>query len=236
MVTVDWLVFTWAAHHPMNNLYSNGFVSPPWLLFFLPHALLPPLWGVNLNRILTILIIAIVIRRRGGDLRSLLLVGTSMPLIWLMINGNIDFVSFLGLLLPPSLGLIAFSAKPQAGLGMVILYFKRHGWKVFIPLTILLTISFIIYRDWFAHMTPTIVPGRQFQFFPWLVPLGLYLLYRSLIEDDDAWATLASLFLVPYYGFWSLTFPLALLSIKHKRSAFTLWLASWCYQIIITFV
>jgi hypothetical protein len=119
---------------------------------------------------------------------------------------------------------------------MVILYFKRHGWKVFIPLTILLTMSFVIYRNWFAHMTPTIVPGRQFQFFPWLVPLGLYLLYRSLIEDDDAWAALASLFLVPYYGFWSLTFPLALLSIKHKRSAFTLWLAAWCYQIIITLV
>jgi len=83
-------------------------------------------------------------------------------------------------------------------------------------------------------MTPTIVPGRQFQFFPWLVPLGLYFLYRSWRDDDEAWAALASLFIVPYYGFWSLTFPLALLSTNHKRTAFALWLATWSYQIFIS--
>ena len=145
-----------------------------------------------------------------------------MPLIWLMMNGNIDFVPFLGLLLPPSLGVIALSVKPQVGIGMILLYFKRYDWKIFIPLTIILILSLIVYKSWFVHMTPTIVPGRQVQFFPWLVPLGLYLLYRSWRENDDAWAALASLCIVPYYGFWSLTFPLALLSIKHKSTAFCL--------------
>src|ERR1044071_5017805 len=135
MVTIDWLVFTWAVHHPMNNLlYTNGFVSPPWALLFLPHAFLPPTFGVNVNRILTLIMIAIVIRKRGGDGRSLLLVGTSMPLVWLMVNGNIDFVPFLGLLLPPSLGVIALSVKPQVGIGMILLYLKRYDWKIFIPL------------------------------------------------------------------------------------------------------
>lgn len=236
MVTIDWLVFTWAVRHPLNNLYSNGFVSPPWALLFLPHAFLPPVLGVNVNRILTLLMIAIVIRKRGGDIRSLILVGTSMPLIWLMMNGNIDFVPFLGLLLPPSLGVIALSVKPQVGIGMILLYFKRYDWKIFIPLTMILILSLMIYKSWFVHMTPTIVPGRQVQFFPWFVPFGVYLLYRSWRENDDAWAALASLCIVPYYGFWSLTFPLALLSIKHKRTAFAMWLALWFYQAMVTFV
>jgi len=137
--------------------------------------------------------------------------------------------------LPPSLGLIAFSVKPQVGIGPILLYLKRHGWKAFIPLTVIFILSLIVYQNWFAHMTPTIVPGRQFQFFPWLAPVGLYFLYRSWRENDEAWAALASLFLVPYYGFWSLTFPLALLSIKHKRAGLTLWLASWFYQALVTF-
>lgn len=234
MVTVDWLVFTWAVHHPINGLYTQGFVSPPWALFFVPHAFLPPILGVNINRVFTLFLIAYVIRTRGGDMKSLLLVGTSMPLIWLMLNGNIDFVSFLGLLLPPSLGLIAFSAKPQAGIGMIVLYFKRYGWKIFILLGILVILSFVMYGNWITHLTPTVVPGRQFQFFPWLVPLGLYLVYRAWLEDDEAWAALSSLFLVPYYGFWSLTFPLALLSIKHQRTALTLWIATWVYQAVVT--
>ena len=64
MVTIDWLVFTWAVRHPVNNLYTNGFVSPPWALLFLPHAFLPPVLGVNVNRILTLIMIAIVIQAR----------------------------------------------------------------------------------------------------------------------------------------------------------------------------
>jgi hypothetical protein len=236
MVTYDWLVFTWAIHHPLKDLYNQGFVSPPWALLFLPHALLPPLIGVNLNRILTLLLIGYVIRKRGGDTISLLIVGTSMPLFWLMINGNIDFILFLGLLLPPSLGLIAFSAKPQAGIGMIPLYFKRYGWTAFVPVVIIVIASFVIYKNWIVHLTPIIIPGRQFQFFPWLVPVGVYLIYLSWHDNDDSWAALASLFLVPYYGFWSLTFPLALLSTKHKRVAILLWFGSWLYQAVIAYL
>jgi len=230
MVTVDWLVFTWAIHHPLNP-YAQGFVSPPWTLLFLLHALLPPFIGVNINRAITLVVIAIVIRKRGGDIFSLLLVVTSIPLIWLMINGNIDFIPLLGLLVPPQFGLIALSAKPHIGIGIILLYFKRFGWKVFFPLLVIIAISIIAYGNWVVHLTPTRVPGRQFEFFPWLIPLGVYLLYRAWREDDDSWAALASLFLVPYYGLWSLTVPLTLLSTAHKRTAFFLWLATWCFEV-----
>ncbi len=62
---------------------------------------------------------------------------------------------------------------------------------------------------------------------PWLIPLGLALLYLAWKRNDEMLAVGATLCLVPYFVIHSVTLFFALLSARQPRIAVAAWVLLW---------
>ncbi len=194
-----------AGHSPYS---VTGFFNPPWTLIpFIPLALIPIKIS---NLILFDLGLASFVFILGKlKVRPLIaLVFLFFPTtLMVLFTGNLEWLVMLGLVLPPQIGLFFILIKPQVGIAMAIYWLITTPKKVktFLPVVIAFLVSFAIYQDWILKL---IIRGNKsgyygtfdISFFPYLVPLGLALLFVSIRKHKDSYAYMASPFLAPYIG------------------------------------
>lgn len=235
-IGVDWsetfgkIPFCWP------DLYANvRFSNPPWVAFLLPHAWLPERWGNAINLCLNITALALVISHYKGNWQTYLLTFTSPLFLDLLRTNNIEWMPLIGLLIPPAWGLPLLVVKPQIFSGIVLIWWKRNQYRlyIFIPLLVIGLASCLIWGAWFLKMGVHVdTQGWNFAPWPFGVPLGVFLLIQAFKKDDEILAAVSTPLLVPYIAPYSLTAILALLSTRYRKEAFYLYLGFWFYVII----
>ncbi len=234
-IGIDWgATYSKIPGHWRDPYEIATFTSPPWVMLLLPHAWLPLEWGNAINLVLNIsLIMAVIIRFRGGW-PLMLLVFTSPPFFDLVRTNNVDWIALLALLVPAMWGLPILAIKPQALGGVSVIWWKQSSNKIrlLIPLIVVVVLSFLIWGMWPAQLKPVQESVWNFAPWPFLIPLGLYMLYRAYRSDDAFLAAAATPFLVPYLAPYSIAGLMAFSGCKYRREALIVYVAFWVYFIV----
>lgn len=241
---IDWTIF-----NRVNWLrpYADPlFANPPWIIFVTPWLLLPLKLGASINRAVMVLIFLYHLKVNKVKPVAFLLLFTSAPFILLFTVNNIDYILLSGILLPAELGLVVVALKPQVAFGGVIVWIYRYMDKItnlikmVIPITALLLGSFLLWGPWPLEMLSNgtgsgiTQSGHNISFWPWTIPLGVWLVVKALKDDDKLLAAVASPLLFPYLNTTSLSFTIAILLIRKDYKS-TAWLygASWYFIVFV---
>jgi len=212
---VDWretyrpAVLALLTGHTPYGMGSSPFFAAPWsLVLLIPFALLPvrvgeiALFGVGL------VTYALVAYRWGAKPLTLALFLFSPPVILGLLHGNVVWMSLLGFTLPPQIGLLLVTVKPQVGVGAVVFWlfeaWRKGGWRevlrVFWPVSLAFLASLALFGLWplkFADVLP-IAYIYNVSLWPFLLPVGLALMAASLRRREMRLAMAASPCLSPY--------------------------------------
>lgn len=216
----DWLDYFRPASLAMlrgQTPYTYPVYNPPWVLALLaPLALLPDNLSVASIVLLSYLSYALVIARLKVDKWNFLIFLANPALFEEIMQSNIDWIVPLGLAFPPQIGLFFVLAKPQIGAGVALFWLveayrsggTRQVIKTFLPVTIAFALSFALYGFYFLNGTEVLAADWNKSFFPYAVPLGLFLMYYSLKKRDVFPALASAIFLSPYFAPQSLSVPI----------------------------
>lgn len=238
---VDWFLYEKVLHNPLEP-YQFNYFNPPWTIW-----LLLPLsaftYQAGMLRLLTLIVFLALLRSRGGDLVSAVLLATSAPMLFLIANGNIEFLPALGLLIPArEIGLIFLLTKPQAGILATLAWVRSSGgqrlWLLPLPALAVFLISLVVYGWWPAEVVSNIIHMKAVglthvewntALFPWSIPAGLYFLWRTWRDADEYHGVTATWLLSPYLPLYTLTIWLALFLAREKRRwiVVPVWLLLW---------
>lgn len=230
----DWVrVFSQVDEHLAMPYDTVGFLNPPWLLLFIPHAWLPTIVGTFINSLLNVAMLIMLVYKLGGK-REIILLTLTTPAAWaLYVNNNIDWIPMLGLLLPPYLGIIAITAKPHIFGMVVIIWIKQYGLKVILPTLLVVAVSLGLYGFWPSKINADFVlVGGNLSIFPYGLPLGMWLLYRAWQGNDYLLAAVSTYFFTPYIALYSLASLIGVTAIINRKVGWYLWLLLWVMAII----
>jgi len=217
MVGIDWKeTFYPAAREVLqgNNPYNvPTFRNAPWTIIpLLPFALLSEKNGGIAFFIVTFMAYAWVAYRLKASRLALILFLVSPPVFYGMRMLNVDILVLIGFTLPAPIGLFFVVTKPQMGIIMVIFWlvksWKENGLrgviKTFLPITVALTLSFLVFGNWQAgKQSDLIVSTWNASLWPWAIPIGIVLAMLSLRDMREDYAMSASPFLSPYLAYHS---------------------------------
>jgi hypothetical protein len=221
-----------------------GLANPPWVIFLMPHSILPLKLSNAVNLLLNITIPAILIGKYAAKdgpktfIPMLLMLFTFPPFLDLVRTNNIEWVPILAFLLPPQWAIATLAIKPQTMGGAALIWWKKSKFslRVLLPLIFFIVFSFVVWGIWFERIDWEIVrkpwEAANFSPFPFMIPLGLYMFYKAYRTDDDVLAAVATPFLTPYYAGYSLVPILTVLMTKYRREAFMVYVGFWLYFII----
>jgi|GEM_PF-1677360 len=247
---LDWNVFRAALADPWRAYQYPGFFNPPWTIWILaPLTRLP--YSTGLLRLLTLVVFALLVWKRGGDWRHLLLVFTSVPLLYQVANLNIEWIPALAFLVGQrGIGLALLLVKPQSGLLAALAWLRetpaasgasavRAGWILLLPTLLLLAISFLLYGGWPLQVfenarslngSGVITMDWNASLFPWTVPLGLWWMFRAWKTADEFLGVSATLALSPYFGLYGLSLWFVLFVLRHRERpalGWLVWMVLW---------
>ncbi|MBK8987881.1 MAG: hypothetical protein IPM39_17735 [Chloroflexi bacterium] len=208
---VDWhLYFRPAAQellHGRSPYTVEGFPSPPWaLLPMLPLALLPEHVGRALFFVLSLGAFVYAAYRLGASATTMLFFLLSPPVLHSLLNGNEDSLVLLGFVLPPPVGLLFLSIKPQMGAG-VALFWLVEAWregkllavaKTFTPVAMAWLASFLLFGLWPLRWQQEIDQWWNASAWPLSIPVGLALLVAAMRLRRKEFAMAAAPCLSPY--------------------------------------
>lgn len=238
----DWLVFLPATRAFLAGenpyLVGQGFgkvYEPFWTFLLLaPFALLPFWTGRVLLFFVSLVAFLVTAVRMGAGRWQVLLFLCSAPVIGCINNGNVDWLVLLGLWMPPSLGLFFVLMKPQVGIGIAVFWlyqdWARGGPKqvtrTFLPVTLAYLISFGLYGFWLLQFIGMPANPERMSTFPWLAPIGLFLMVRALTDRDRRLSLLVGPLVTPYISQFSYAAPLLGL-VRRPRLFLLAWIAFW---------
>lgn len=201
---VDWDGFFLPATLTMlrggNPFEVYGYFSPPWLLVGLvPFAVMPYDLGRMLMLACSVVSLALVARFMGASILATIAVILS-PLAFTSIAwGNVEWIALLGLLFPPSLGIVFLSVKPQMTF-CVIIFLLIETWRergakqvlfAIAPTAILFAFSIALYGlyplKWFEYQA-----GFNLSFYPYTLPVGICLMIQTIRTRKIGYALAAS--------------------------------------------
>jgi len=130
----------------------------------------------------------------------------SPPVLHSLVNANNDWMTLIGFVLPPQIGLFFVVIKPQIGVAVALFWlveaWRKGGWRevvrVFWPVTAALALSFVIFGWWFARFGGETQLWWNASLFPASIPVGLALIAASLRQRNIRFAMAASPCLSPY--------------------------------------
>lgn len=235
----DWMEFfrpaTLAMLHGESPYSIKNFHNAPWtLLPFFPLAVLPHRLGrlgLFLFGFSSFVYIAFKLKAKPP---SLLLFLTSFPVVACLYGGGLDWMPMLSFVTPAPVSLLFAAMKPQVGIGIGFFWLidawleggiKRVA-RDFLPIVILLLLSFAHYGFWIGTSLGKWDSPVNAAFFPYLIPIGLYLLYTR--QKPAAMAS--CICLSPYYTFFGLSAPLVVL-FQHPRLMLIGWIVLWIYPL-----
>lgn len=213
---IDWKVnIRWASvnvitgHTPYTSVIQ---CLPPWIYLLLsPIAILPEDLGIAVIFVLTYMVVAFVLYRLNGNI-WIIIAFLLNSYIWKNARvGNIDFLAMFGFILPPQIGLFFVLIKPQIGAGIAIFWLIeawrkgkfREIFRIFAPVTIAYLLSFLLYGLWPLKVIGMTHDPYNSSLWPWAIPIGVILLYKSIRERNSLFAIGASPFVAPYVNFTS---------------------------------
>lgn len=226
-----------AGHNPYD---TPGFYSPIWVFLpMLPFVGLPLYLGGAAMFLIGLAGFAYAAYRMGLSNRALVLLVLSPHVLKFALNGNVEWMVAVGLVLPPEIGIFFLMAKPQLGIGVALYWFvklvRERNWRrlavVFLPITGITLASFIPFGFWPGHFTD--VAARDYNIVPWpmFIPLGLVALVYALRKDQPRAAILASPFLSPYMAVFS--WPVVLLGLAPLEAELLAGVAGlWLLQLV----
>lgn len=192
----------------MRSPYNvSGFFNPPWVAIILvPFAFFPEQVGRVMLILVGFIIYAVVAHRLGASRWALLALLLSPPVMHNMLNGNIDWLAMLGVILPPQIGLFFITTKPQIGVAIVFFWliesWREGGWletlRVFAPITIAMLASFLIFGLWPLRSRVEVDLWWNTSLWPISIPFGLVLLVKALRKRDIFYSMGASPCFSPY--------------------------------------
>jgi hypothetical protein len=217
-VGIDWRdVFRPAALRLISGepVYGNrGFYNAPWILLpLVPIALLPWRLGSAVLSIVGVLAFVFVAYRFKFGPAALGVFLLSPPIIRHLIDPSLDFLVVIGFILPPQIGLFFVLAKPQIGIGLAVYWLVeayraggvREVVRVFWPVSLAFLASFAVYGFWPMEMLRyNISTNHNVSFWPWSIPIGIGLIVWGILTKRMKTSLMASPFLSPYIGTYSL--------------------------------
>jgi hypothetical protein len=208
-----------------------GVYEPFWTYILLaPFALLPFWTGRILLFLVSIVAFTVTAVKMGASRYQLVLFLFSASVFGGLYSGNIDFLVTLGFWMPAQIGLFFVMMKPQIGVCIAV-FWMYMAWKeggalkvakVFAPVTAAYLLSFLMYGFWPKHLFN--MPNNPWNsgLFPYLLPIGLFLLYKALQLKDKRLSGISSPLVSPYVTGYN--FSIVLLSLFNRP---VLFLAAW---------
>ena len=185
---------------------GTGFVNPPWaLLPLLPFAA-EPVAGRAALFVLSLGAYALVAVHLDASPVALGVFLVSPPVLHTLLNGNVEWLVLLGLLLPPRWGLFLVLVKPQVGAGVALWWVTEAGrdggwrgiWTTTWPVTLALVVSFLLFGPWPLRAAGHPGQGWNASLWPWSLPVGVGLLVYGVWTRDRRAALAAAPFCSPY--------------------------------------
>jgi len=230
----------------VNNLANPyevvTFMYPPWAVFVFAFFNLFPLpMSVLMQTCIYFAVITAVLFKFGGSTRTVIVTLTSFVALDSALELNIEWLVYLGLLLPPEFSGIFFLIKPQAAFGYWFSFQRRTLVQAIIVLLIALLVSFVLWGAWPMNMLNAVqavtISGNAYSLFnvaplhflpaPISILIGLWLAWRAFRRHDPILGILAWLFFTPYVAFYGLLLPLGLVAIRWFRLALLISVLIW---------
>lgn len=210
------------------------FWNPPWVLFpLLPFFLFPS--GRALMLLVSIFAFTFVAFRLGGKAPAVVAFLMSPLVFNSLMWGNVEWLTVLGLVVNPVIGIFLLVLKPQMTvipmLFLLVETWHQNKWigaaKFVLPVMIGFLLSFVAYGLWPLKILayPQIV-DPSLSFFPYSVPFGILLSAFAFRRHEIRYAVAASPMFFPWLSpqVW-LVVPLALVS--STRWSLFVSIASW---------
>lgn len=212
-----------------------GVYEPFWTYILLaPFALLPFWVGRILLFLVSMVAFTVSAVKMGASKFQLVLFLFSSSVFGGLYMGNIDFLVTLGLWMPPQIGLFFVLMKPQIGVGIAI-YWMYMAWKeggvwevvrIFAPVSGAYLLSFFMYGFWPKYLFNMPNNPWNFGIFPYLVPIGLFLIYKALQQKNKRLAGMSGPLIAPYVTTYN--FAIMLLSLFDRPALFlAAWIVLW---------
>lgn len=186
--------------------YRYDVHNPPWALALL----MPFVADVHAGRgalfVAALAVYALVAVTVGARPVALGLWLTCPPLLHTLLHGNIEWMVFIGLVLPPRWGLFFVLIKPQVA-GAIALWWAVEAWReggwhaVFAllwPVTLAFAVSVLVFGAWYAGSVDMRAQWWNASLWPWSIVPGAVLLGWSLYARNWRAALAASPMLSPY--------------------------------------
>lgn len=193
--------------HGRSPYNAEGFFNPPWAAVLLvPFAILPENVGRAVMVIAALAVYAYVAHKLGGNKLTIGLLLLSPPVLHGLLNGNIDWLAVLGVVLPAWLGLFFLAIKPQVGM-IVVLFLFFAEWrkggplrvlKTFLPVGLASVASIAIFGPWFLDIPTVDEIVINASLLPLALPIGLALTVTAIRKNEIRYSMIASPMLSPY--------------------------------------
>jgi len=208
---------------------------PPWIYIIIaPIAILPLDIGVSIMAILSLFLYGFILYQLNVSPVATIFFLISPVVLFNSINGNLDAVAALGLVLPPQVGLFLLLAKPQIGLGPA-LFILFQSWRmggignvarIFLPVIVAYLFSFIIYGFWPLRFTNQLNDPYNTSLGALAIPIGVVLLIIAIRKNQKNLSMISTPLLAPYINFHS--WAIALLGLNNRplemiAAVLTLW-------------
>jgi hypothetical protein len=193
--------------HGRSPYNAEGFFNPPWTaILLIPFAILPENVGRAVMVIAALAVYAYVAHKLGASKLTIGLLLLSPPALHGILNGTLDWLTVLGIVLPPWLGLFFLAIKPQVGM-IVVLYLFAAEWrkggilrvlKTFLPVGVASVLSVVIFGPWFLAIPSLDEIAINASLLPLALPIGLALTVAAIRKNDIRYSMMASPILSPY--------------------------------------
>ncbi len=254
-------IFLWADQYNFFKPLGENLADPysftlfpyvPWTaVIFYPLALLPVRVAVPVQMVLYFVLLTLLIFRYGGRWWMVLLVLTSSLAYDTALEINLEWVTVIGLLVPPVLSGPFLLVKPHQALGAWLAYRWRDILWSSVLVFVIMAVSLVIWPNWVADMltawfnnTLGSWGARVNIAVSQLIPrpiswgIGLALAYFAFRRKDVVIGVVAWQFFVPYTTFYGLMPVFALVATRWPWAALVISLAAWVpySQVLLPFL
>lgn len=216
-----------------------GFAHAPWVLLIIaPFRFIPLELSTLLQSLIYCGLIALIIRKLGGDRRAVIVTLSSFIMLDAVLEMNVDWVVLVGLVVPLwASGPFVF-VKPQVAAG----WYLGLSWRAWLlPAAVslvVLALSVVIWGFWpltilerSSGFSWNAAPAEIIPY--WLsVLIGIGLTVLAYRRQDPALGVLAWLFYMPYISFYSLVLHHAVLAVRLPKLALIINVAMWAIYVL----
>lgn len=235
---------TFTQSYPLLSPYgfeTSRFIYPPWAaVVFTIFSHMPFIVATLVQICLFFAILTAVILKFKGGMGAAIITFTSFIMFDAVLELNIEWLIYLGLLVPPQWSGPFLIIKPQSAFGYWLGLRKYELVWLLIVLLLTILVSLVIWGAWPLPMLEEIrthtlasayysinIAPLSFLPVPIALAIGVITAVLSVRRHDPAMGILAGLFFVPYITLYSLPLPFAIVAIRWPRWALLISVVMW---------